>query len=84
MTDFNEILKIQRNIASRLHVEEQMDNKLKLFDLIRSFNKKKVQTEQVILESRYSGFSESDTLALLEDLEKDGYLIQEEGYILID
>ena len=84
MTDFNEILKIQRNIASRLHVEEQMDNKLKLFDLIRSFNKKKVQTEQVILEAKYSGFSESDTLALLDELEKDGYLKQEEGYILID
>ncbi len=79
--DFEELLKIQRNMASRLMQENQTDNKIKFYNLIRDI--KPSLKEQIILIAEEEGFSESEVLNLLDELEKDKMIIQDGAYIRI-
>lgn len=85
--DFDELLRIQRMMASKLMEERSVDAKIKVLDLIRSMitNKnKKVQIETVIYEGRMEGFSENDMLRFIDDLQNDGLISAgEDGYIRI-
>ena len=83
--DFEEILKIQRMMASKIMEESTTDSKIKMLELIRNLatNKnKKIHVEEIIHESNYEGFSEDETIKLIEELIKDKTLIiPEEGFV---
>jgi len=83
--EFNELLKIQRMMASRIIQETTVDNKIKLLDLINklvSDHNRKVQKETIIIEAKYEGFSEEETLRLIEELINDNLILEPEiGYV---
>ncbi len=79
--EFEELLKIQRNIAARLMQENQTDNKIKFYNLIR--NLKPTLKEQILIIAEQEGFSEEETLNLLGDLERDKMVIQDGAYIKV-
>lgn len=85
--DFDDLLKIQRMMASKIMEESSVDSKIKLMDLLRELTgpkNKKLQTEEVLIEAQMRGFGENETLRLLEELLKDGFIKSpSEGFIIL-
>lgn len=83
--DFNDLLRIQRMMASRIIQETTVDNKIKLLDLINKLitdRNRKVQTETIILEAQMEGFTEDETIRLIDELIGDHLIMEPEpGYI---
>ena len=74
---FDDLLKVQRMMASKILDESSMDYKIRLYDMIREMTTSKnktIQVEQIIVEASTEGFSESETLTMLDELERDGLL----------
>ncbi len=75
--EFDELMRVQRNMATRLRSENELDRKVSLLSIIQGLNPDKkgcILTEQIVVEARDQGFSESEVEALLDELESDGYL----------
>ena len=85
--DFDDLLRIQRMMASKLMEENTVDSKIKMMDLLREMSgskNKKLQVEEVIIEAGAQGFSESETLRVLEELLKDKFIMSpEDGFVKI-
>lgn len=85
--DFDDLLRIQRMMASKLMEENTVDSKIKMIGLIRELSgskNKKLQVEAVLIEAQASGFSESEAIRVLEELLKDKFIVSpEDGFILI-
>ncbi len=83
--DFDELLRIQRQIASALRRETETDIKIEILTIIGSLTtgkKKKVHKEAVILEASTRGISEDQVIAMLEELKKEGLIVEpEEGFV---
>ena len=72
--DFEELLKIQRLMASKLNQESKVDNKIKLLNILRELTKngkKEVQTERVLIVATEEGLTESEIIRYLHELEQD-------------
>lgn len=84
-TEFDELLRIQRMMASRIIQETSVDNKIKLLDLINklvSDRNRKVQKEVIIYEAQGEGFSEDEIIRLMDELIEDGLIAEPEmGYV---
>jgi len=84
-TEFDELLRIQRMMASRIIQETTVDNKIQLLDLINklvSDRNRKVQKESIIYEAQAEGFEESEILRLIDELIEDGMIVEPEtGYV---
>lgn len=86
MADFDELMRLQRNMASRLHQENEMDRKVSLLSLIQGLNPDKrgrILTESIVVEARTEGFTESEVESLIDSLEEDGYLQRVEMGIMM-
>lgn len=85
--DFDDLLKIQRMMASKLMEENTVDSKIKIMNLLREMagsKNKKLQVEEIIIEAQAQGFSEAETLRVLEDLLKDKFIMSpEDGFVKI-
>jgi len=81
--DFDEIMRIQRLMASNIANENEVDNKLKIIDIINNLvgHKKFVQVEEIILEAGYESISENLTLEILDDLARDSVIIMLDGRV---
>lgn len=83
--DFDRLMEIQRMTASRIRQESEVDNKIKIMDILNELTAtkgKKIQVEEVIIESGTQGLSESETMNLLDSLKNDGILERPEpGYV---
>jgi uncharacterized protein YjcR len=81
--DFDEIIRIQNLMASRIATENEVDNKLAMIEIITQIQGKKkyVQIEEVLLEAQYQNISESETLRLLDELNKDNVIIMLDGRV---
>ncbi|MBN1645850.1 hypothetical protein JW868_02305 [Candidatus Woesearchaeota archaeon] len=72
--DFDDLLRIQRMMASRIVQESSVNNKIKLLDIINNMvtdKNKKVQIENVIIEAMNEGMTERETTDLIDQLKKD-------------
>lgn len=86
MADFDDLMKVQRNMATRLRQEDEMDRKVQLLSLIQTLNpdkKGRILTESIVVEARNEGFSEPEVEALIDSLESDGYLQRVEMGIMM-
>ncbi len=85
MYDFDRLMEIQRRTASRIRQETEVDNKIKILDIMNNLSAlkgKKVQVEAIILEAGMQGMSEDDTIATLDSLKRDRLVIEPEvGYV---
>jgi len=85
MNNFDELMKIQQQMAGRIMQESETDQKLELMDIINSLTtirRPKVQVEQVILEAQNHGMTEDQALRAIDELIDFGYVTQpEEGFL---
>ena len=73
-------------VTDRLSLEQRMDRKLKLMELITgivSGPDNSVIAETLRFEANNEGFSDSETERLLDELKKDGMIKESEGKIMI-
>lgn len=84
--EFDELMRIQRLVTDRLSVEERMDRKLKLLELITgmvSGRDNSVLAENLRFEAIQEGFSENEIERLLNELKSDGMIRELDGKILM-
>lgn len=83
--DFNDLLKIQRMMASRLMEESTVDNKIKLLDVINRLvtdRNRKVQKETVLVQAQEEGFSDEEASRLIQTLLDERLIVEPEpGYV---
>lgn len=85
--DFDDLLRIQRMMASKLMEETTVDSKIKLMNILREMagaSGKRLQVEEIIIEANTQEFTETETIRILEDLLKDKYIESpEDGFVKI-
>lgn len=83
--DFEELMRTQRMMASKIMEESSFDAKIKLLEILRGMTtgkNKRIQLEQAIYEGQMEGFSENDVIRLLDELRRDNLIIDAEtGFI---
>lgn len=83
-TDFEDVMRLQKRLASSMLDEFELDSKIKLltiFDEIAG-NKKKIQTEKMLIEAENRGMSELEVTSVIEKLKRDGLLFEPQtGYL---
>ena len=84
-TEFDELIRIQRQMAGMIAREAEVDNKIKVIEIVDSLTsskKKRIQVESIIIECQLQGLSEKEVLLIIEQLKDDGILLQmESGYV---
>ena len=84
-SDFDELMRIQRFMASRIVQESEMDAKIKLLDLINEMHldkKGRINKEKLLVEAQLQGMSENEVTRLIEELKRDHFIAEEEeGYL---
>lgn len=86
MADFDNLVNIQRNIASRISQEIQMDDTLALLEIVQGLVPDKfgrVQKELVIFEAVQNGMSEPNVIRLIDQLVRDGTLKENGEYLTL-
>lgn len=84
MPDFDDIMRIQRQMLGRIARENEMDKKIELLQIIQSIRPQKdgrIQIETILLEAQYSGMVEGEVMDLLDELSKDNLIREEPGFI---
>ena len=83
--DFDDLLKIQRMMASKIMEESSVDSKIAMMDLLREMagsKNKRLQVEEIVVESRARGIGEAETIRGLEELLKDKFITSpEDGFV---
>jgi len=86
MVDFDNIIEIQRNMASRLSQEVQMEQTVTLLMIIQGLVPDKlgrVQRESVILEAIQQGLPEAEAIELIRILVRDRTIKEHGDYLLL-
>jgi DNA replicative helicase MCM subunit Mcm2 (Cdc46/Mcm family) len=81
--EFDEVMRLQRQLASSMMDDFELDSKIKLLTILDEIGgRKKIHTEKLIQEAEQQGMTEVEVSATIEKLKKDG-LVQEPqpGYI---
>jgi len=85
-SEFDELQRIQQMVTNRLSIEERMDRKLKLLELLTgmvSGPDNSVMVETLRIEADFEGFNNEEITRLLEELKKDGMVREIDGKILL-
>lgn len=75
--NFDEIMNLQRQLASRVVQENEMDLQLKMLDIFNSLvtdRNKQVTAAQILTEAEFQGIPEDQGARLLKSLEDLGYV----------
>jgi DNA replicative helicase MCM subunit Mcm2 (Cdc46/Mcm family) len=84
-SEFDELLRKQKDMASRIVQESETDNKIKIltiFDSLVKPKEKKVQKEHLLIEAQVEGLSEKEAVEIIEKLKDDGIFYEPQpGYI---
>lgn len=86
MDSFDELMRIQRNTATRLRREDELDRKVGLMTLIQGLNpdrRGRILTELIVVEALAQGYNEEDTNRFLDELEEDGYIKRVDDGIMV-
>ncbi len=83
---FDSLFDIQKNMASRLSREVELDRAIELLSIIQSLvpdKSGKIAIDLIILEAGYSNFSENEVLNFLDILKRNGSIKLLEGFVKI-
>jgi hypothetical protein len=86
MAEFNQLLDIQRNMASRLSAEMHMNQTVELLSLMQQLVTDKlgrVQKELVIVEGMHAGMSEQEILTLIKELVLQRMIVEQGEYLIL-
>lgn len=84
LEDFEEIMNLQRQLASRVVQENEMEMQLKILEIIQSSVKdknKQVQKASILAIAEMEGIREDQTERILNSLENMNYIRTTGGYI---
>lgn len=82
--DFDDVIRLQRQMASSVVNDFELDAKIKILTIFDEVAGKKarVQTAKLILEAEEQGMSEREILGTIDKLKKDGLLFEvQPGYL---
>ncbi|MFH1399951.1 MAG: hypothetical protein ABIH41_00380 [Nanoarchaeota archaeon] len=83
--DFNDLLRTQRMMAARIVQESSVNNKIKLLDIINDLvttKNKRIHIESIIVEAINQGFTEHETVDLIDQLKTDHLVYElQEGFL---
>ncbi len=83
-TDFDDVIRLQKQLASSMLDDFELDSKIKVLTIIDEVagGKKKVQTEKVLVEAEHQGMSELEVSGVIEKLKRDGLILEPQpGYL---
>lgn len=83
-SEFDELMRLQRQMASSIVNDFEIDNKVKILNIIEEVagKKKKVQTEKILQEAEAQGMLESDAISIIDKLIKEGMVFEPQpGYL---
>lgn len=79
MDDFDEIMNLQRQLASRVVHEQELELQMKMLDIFGSLvtdRNRQVQKAKILAEAEIEGISEDDAARILKKLEDLNYIRQ--------
>ncbi len=83
--EFQDLMKYQNLLARQVVQEAQTDRKIRFLQIATNLSangKRKVQTAVLVHTAEVQGFNESEAYRLLDDLERDGMLVEAgQGYV---
>lgn len=82
--DFDDVMKLQRQLASAVMDDFELDSKIKILTIYDEIagGKKKIQTEKLLIEAEHQGMSEMEVMGVIEKLKRDGLLFEPNaGYL---
>jgi hypothetical protein len=83
---FEDLHNIQKNMASRLAREVELDRSIELMSIIQSMipdKTGKIPIDAVIVEASYSNFSEEDVVRILDTLKRNQSIKLTEGFVIL-
>lgn len=84
-SDFEDLMRIQRLMASRIASESETDSKIKLMSIINDMvtdKNKKISKEALLVEAEAQGMTEAEVDRVIKALKDDHFIIEsEEGFI---
>jgi DNA replicative helicase MCM subunit Mcm2 (Cdc46/Mcm family) len=84
-TGFEDLMKLQRQLAGEIVNEVEIENKIKVISIIDSLTtskRRKVQIESILIEAQHQGLSERQIVTLIEELQDDGIIAKSDpGYV---
>ncbi len=86
MSDFDNIMDIQSNMAKRLVKETSMNNTLELLSIIQNMvdvKTGKVAKEAVLIEAVQSGMLQAESETSLQELLRNGNIHEKDGYLYL-
>ncbi len=84
IVDFDKLIEYQRFMQKSIISEDRLDRKIELLSIINQLTagpKNMVQKEQVMVEATAQGFSDIETISLLDSLKDEGIISESDGYI---
>lgn len=82
--DFDDVMRLQKQLQSSMIDEFELDSKIKILTIYDEVagGKKKVQTEKLLIEAENQGMSELEIMSTIEKLKKDGLIFEPQpGYL---
>ena len=79
LEDVDDIMRLQRSMASRVVEENEMDLQMKILEIIQSLvpnAQKQIQKAKILTVAEMEGISYEDTTRILKTLENMGYIKQ--------
>lgn len=84
MDEFDDIMNLQRQLASRVVEEQEMEMQMKMLEIINSLvtdRNRQVQKAKILAEAEIEGMQEDEAARLLKKLEDLNYVRQSQpGY----
>ena len=75
--NFDEIMQFQRQLASRVVQENELDLQMKILEIVHSLvtdKNKQVSAAQILVEAEYHGIPEDQALRILKTLDSLGHI----------
>jgi len=79
LEDVDDIMRLQRSLASRVVEENEMELQLKILEIIQSLvanSQKQIQKAKILTVAEMEGIGYEDTTRILKTLENLGYIKQ--------
>ena len=83
-SEFDDVMRLQKQLASSMLDDFELDSKIKVLTIFDELagNKKKIQTEKLLIEVEHHGMSEFEITSIIEKLKRDGLLFEPQpGYL---
>jgi DNA replicative helicase MCM subunit Mcm2 (Cdc46/Mcm family) len=83
-TEFDDVVRLQKQLASSMLDDFELDSKIKVLTIFDELagNKKKIQTEKLLIEAEHHGMGEFEITSIIEKLKRDGLLFEPQpGYL---